>query len=538
MSVQTVTPALKAEKKLFFPFGVLVAAIDPESPAGEALQPGDVITLIEDDEIRSAETFEAKVAALAAGPKLSLTVARGREIFTIDRDVVAKPKPRELAAAFAAVGEPLLRLDTGGHQANKNIAFTPDGGQLVSASNNKVIRVWDLATGTTVRTLRGEAGPALRARCTPWRLSPTANGWRRGDGRTTEANTAKFRCGDIRLYDFASGELKALLKGHENVVASLAFSPDGTKLISGSFDRTAILWDIQDKKLLHRLKGHTDDIYAVGFTPDGEHAVTGAYDRDLRLWRVADGTEIARMTGHSAQVQSLAVARDGTIASGDRAGEIRLWDGRTGAYLRTLANQKTMVGSLSFSSDGRKLLSTCGQGHPCEDRVFEVSTGHQIADHQIDENIVLASAFSPDGRWAATGGGDNEEIHVWDPKSGARRKGPDGAPLSLAGTGQPVWAAGFSADGRQIGWGNVWERRSPIARGPLQFALALPQGKDTLGAPHALDRRRGRASAAPSPAMVSGRWPIARAAPLATMPFSHQAGRSHRRLHRARLNRW
>ena len=87
--------------------------------------------------------------------------------------------------------------------------------------------------------------------------------------------------------------------------------------------------------------------------------------------------------------------------------------------------------------------------------VYDVASGKEIATYTGHDNIVLATAFSPDGRWAATGGGDNNEIHLWDPHSGKPRPGPDGKPLRLAGQGQTVWAAGFSADGRRIGWGNV-----------------------------------------------------------------------------------
>ncbi len=110
-------------------------------------------------------------------------------------------------------------------------------------------------------------------------------------------------------------------------VNRLAFSPNGSRLISGSADHTTILWDTgslsgagtgigadsrrAEPKLLHRLEGHKDAIYAVGFSPDGSRAVTGSDDHDLRLWRVADGKEIARMTSHGDQVASLAVAPDG-----------------------------------------------------------------------------------------------------------------------------------------------------------------------------------------------------------------------------------
>ncbi len=392
-----------------------------------------------------------------------------------------------MAGAGAAAEErPILQLDTGGHMASINtIAFTPDGRQLVSASDDKTIRVWDLASGKTVRTIRGESAPGDAGKVYAMALSPDGK-WLAAGGWTDD--------NEIRLYEFASGKLVALLKGHADVVLGLAFSPDGSKLISGSFDRTAIIWDtgIQagargtEPKLLHRLEGHKDDIYAVGFSPDGSRAVTGSFDHDLRLWRVADGKEIAHMTGHGDKMYSIAVAPDGTIASGDWSGEIRLWDGRDGRFLRVLARQGTTVGSLSFSPDGKLLLSGVGSA-PTNCHVYDTASGKEIVTYTGHDNKVIATAFSPDGRWAATGGGNNEEIHLWDPHSGKSRPGPDGKPLRLAGQGQPVWTAGFSADGRRIGWGNAVQQDDPMhGYGPVQQALTLPLGEGALGAPVAL----------------------------------------------------
>jgi uncharacterized caspase-like protein len=100
---------------------------------------------------------------------------------------------------------------------------------------------------------------------------------------------------------------------------------------------------------------------------------------------------------------------------------------------------------------------------------------------------VVATAFSPDGRWAATGDGGNNEIHLWDPYSGKPRPGPDGKPLRLAGQGRAVWAAGFSADGRRIGWGNsVRDGWTVNDYGLPGQALTLPLGEGALGAPIAL----------------------------------------------------
>jgi WD40 repeat protein/uncharacterized caspase-like protein len=404
---------------------------------------------------------------------------------------------------------PLPMLDTGGHMALiRSIAFTPDGRQLVSASEDKTIRVWDLASGKTVRTIRGESTPAQGGKVYVMALSPDGK-WLAAGGVLDKSWASFPCCGDIRLYKFASGKLVALLKGHMVVVGGLAFSPDGSKLISGSFDGTAILWDtgslssagtgipagarVAEPKLLHRLEKHTAEIYAVGFSHDGSRAVTGSYDHDLRLWSVADGKEIAHMTGHVAGVHSLAVAPDGTIASGDLSGEIRLWDsgpgvgasGRDGRFVRILARQGTLVGSLSFSPDGKLLLSGVGSV-PTNCHVYDIASAQEIVTYTGHDDAVVATAFSQDGRWAATGGGANEEIHLWDPHSGKPRPGPDGKPLRLAGQGQAVIAAGFSADGRRIGWGNGLALKSINNRGPLRQALTLPLGEGALGAPVAL----------------------------------------------------
>lgn len=96
-----------------------------------------------------------------------------------------------------------------------------------------------------------------------------------------------------------TGKLITRLKGHTNIVLSLAFSPDGNRLISGSNDNSAILWNVGDHNLVHRLTGHTLRVSAVAFTPDGARAVSASDDSTLRLWRVTDGRLIAEIRGHT-----------------------------------------------------------------------------------------------------------------------------------------------------------------------------------------------------------------------------------------------
>jgi len=387
-------------------------------------------------------------------------------------------------ARAGADERPILQLDSGGHTALiRGLAFTPDSKFIVSAGEDKVIRVWDWRKGVTVRTIRGQSEPGNEGKIYAVALSPDGRWLAVGGWMHPEC---AGRCGDIRLYNFASGELKALLEGHRNKVLGLAFSPDSRKLISGGGDFNAIIWDVGEAKPLRRLEGHRGDIYAVGFTPDGLRAVTGSEDNTLRLWQVADGALLKEMTGHREKIFSLAVSpRDGSIASGGDSGEIRLWDGKTGASLKVLTQQDYSVASLRFSPDGRLLLSTCGyEGCELTQRIYDVSSGKELTAYTKHDNSVIASAFSPNGGLVATGGGDPFSIQVWDPQTGETK-------AVLKGAGRSSWAAGFSGDGRSIAWGNTRERDDPIDRGPFEIALRLPAADTALAQPEPITSQEG-----------------------------------------------
>jgi WD40 repeat protein len=384
--------------------------------------------------------------------------------------------------AALAQAEPVLMLDSGGHTSLvAAVIFSADGKQLISAGHDKVIRVWDWQSGRTVRSIRGQVSPGDEGRI--FTMAVTAGGGRLAvAGQLTTPGGGRQQ---IRIYNFATGELVRVLAGHTRNITALAFSPDGTRLVSASQDRSAILWDLERGRPVRRFEGHKEEVTAVSFTADGAHLITASLDRTLRLWSVPDGRQIVEMTGHAEKLSALAVSPTGnTVASGSYDGEIRLWDQRSGRPLRTLGNQRgAQVGTLRFSPDGRWLLSTCGGGISCAGQpqyIWDVAANRAIQGYIKHDNVVFAAAFSPDGRFVATAGGNNNEIHVWDPLTAATKQ-------VLRGTGAPVWATGFAATGSAIAWGQTWVTHDPAGGyGPLSYRLNLPQPGRVLGRPESL----------------------------------------------------
>nr|VFJ62338.1 MAG: WD40 repeat [Candidatus Kentron sp. FW] len=379
---------------------------------------------------------------------------------------------------------PQLVIDTGGHKAMiRDVIFTPDGRQLISVSNDKTIRIWDTGSGELVRTLRGQTGAGHEGKLYAGALSPDGRWLAVGGllaGSSREQKTA------IRLIDLEAppDAPLQLLKGHGNAIASLAFSPDGKRLLSGSgvSDLSARLWDVESGKTLKVLSGHTGEIYAVAFSPDGERLVTGSYDKTLRLWD-KDGNPIKVLAGHTDKVRAAAFTPDGKyLLSGSDDQTIRLWDAGTGAFIQQLAEQDSRVSSLAISPDGKKMLT--GHSRTIAERVnhvFAIPSGKRLLRFTEHKNIVLATAISPDAQkptLAATGGGSAMEIYLWDLATGEIRH-------KLVGKGNPIWSVGFARDGGSLAWGkeqNIpdWSKML-FNKGPLQHHFQLRRAAGWTG---------------------------------------------------------
>jgi len=389
--------------------------------------------------------------------------------------------------AFGAIAcadeKPILTINPGGHTAMvRELIFTPDGRELISAGDDKVIRIWDVETGELNRTLRGQIGAGPEGKIFAAALSP--------DGRTLAVGGYGIASnyGTIRIFDLASGEVLGVLKGHTNVIQALAFSPDGRYLVSGSKAHTVRLWKVDHPNKFGRpdssgtgrpdssgkLKGHTDRVYGVAFTPDGKRVVSASYDNTLRLWRVSDGSLIRKMKGHTDNVFCVATSPNGRwIASGSDDHTIRLWRADTGEFVKILGKHNYAVCTISFSPDSRSLVSVGGNtGSDYQARVWSAPDGELLTTYDKHDNSVAASAWHPGGELVATAGGHNNDIYVWSPNTVASPLSGDtvagrssAATLAgqshaatfkhhIVGKGLRVWGVAFSKDGRQIAFGN------------------------------------------------------------------------------------
>jgi WD40 repeat protein/serine/threonine protein kinase len=277
----------------------------------------------------------------------------------------------------------------------------------------------------------------------------------------------------VKIWDSATGKELFTLKCPEGPVFSVAFSPDGQRLASDGGDGTVKIWDRATGKELLALKGPRGAGCSVAFSPDGRRLAGGGGDGAATVWDSATGKVLVSVqAGRAGLMCAVAFSPDGRrLASGSRGGTVKIWDSATGKELLALTGPGRPVATVAFSPDGRRLAADVGS----QVRVWDSATGKELLALKGHNNAgVNAVAFSPDGLRLASGSAD-KAVRVWDSATGKEL-------ACLKGHGSAVSSVAFSPDGQHLASGSedgtvkIWDRttgKDPFSiagTGPVAFS--------------------------------------------------------------------
>ena len=384
---------------------------------------------------------------------------------------------------------------------------------------------------TLARTHAERAEDTTKAKAEELRHTLYVNSIQLADAKYREGNIGHVRAlldacpEDLRGWEwrrlaYVSDQPCMTLRGHDDIVYSVALDPEGKRIISGSQDGTVKVWDADTgaelKSLQHgstvwsvafnqltgRLVSGGDEVKVwdmntgaelitipgpkrgivscVAFSPDGRFVFSGGGDTTFTAREVTTGAQAMTFKGHTDGVCSMAVSPDGTrIVSGGADNMIRVWNTTTGDELMMLEGHRHMIISLAFSPDGKRIVSGSMDNTM---RLWDASTGAELMIARGHGRPVDSVAFSPDGSRVASGSRDTM-IKIWDVATGDEL-------MTLRGHGYGVGSVAFSPDGKRIisgGWDNtvkVWDvtfqRESTrlLEHGAAVYSVAFsPDGK-------------------------------------------------------------
>ena len=311
--------------------------------------------------------------------------------------------------------------------------FSPDGKKIVTvtASQSNAAKIWDVLTGQCLHTLKGHTGWVLSAAFSP-------------DGKkivtASYDNTAK-------IWDASTGECLHTLEGHAGRVSSAVFSPDGSKIVTASDCDAAKIWDALTGQCLQTF-GHICNVHSAVFSPDGKKIVTASWDNTAKIWDVLTD-QCHTLAGHTGGVCSAAFSPDGNkivTASWDRTA--RIWDVLTGLFV-SLSDHTDSVLSASFSSDGNMIVTASLDNTA---KIWDALTGLCLHTLEGHTNGVSSAVFSPDGSKIVTASADRT-VKIWDVLTGNCLQ-------TLRGLTRVVstehLSAAFSFDGKKIVTGSQY----------------------------------------------------------------------------------
>jgi WD40 repeat protein len=251
--------------------------------------------------------------------------------------------------------------------------------------------------------------------------------------RTPAANSAfeDIRAADVQL---------EVLSGHDGIVVSVAYSPDGTRIVTASLDKIPRIWDARTGVQLAVLSGHSSNVNCAAYSPDSTRIVTASDDKTARIWDARTGAQLAVLAAHENRVSTAAYSPDGSrIVTGSLDKTARIWDARTGVQLAVLSGHDDRINSAAYSSDGNHIV-TASEDKTA--RIWDARRGVQLAVMSGHEDAVISAAYSPDGTHIVTASRD-KTARIWDARTGVQL-------AALSGHVGIVYSAAYSPDGTHI----------------------------------------------------------------------------------------
>jgi WD40 repeat protein/DNA-binding Xre family transcriptional regulator len=314
--------------------------------------------------------------------------------------------------------------------------FSPNGQLLVTGIDNEVY-VWQIAESRLVLTCKGHTAWVQSLAFSP-------------DGRLVASGSHDHT---VRVWNVETGQCIKTLREHTSGIHAIAFSPDGKTLVSGSDDYTTRIWRVETWECVHCLRGHTDRVVFVAFTPDGQALVSGSHDQTIKVWDTGTGQCLRVLETDIRWALSVSLSPNGqTLATAGDDAVVKLWALATGECIGTLTNSTSPVWAVAFSPDGQQLATGSEDGIV---KMWDVSTGECLHAYQEHTQRVWLIAFSADGR-SLMSVSEDQMLKLWDAHSGQCLR-------TLDGYSNWVLAIAFSSDGRMLASGSedqcvrVWD---------------------------------------------------------------------------------
>ena len=260
----------------------------------------------------------------------------------------------------------------------------------------------------------------------------------------------------IKIRNLRTKEIIYTLSGHTGYVYSVAISPDGQTLTSGSADQTIKVWNLKTGKLLRTLSGHTGDVYSVAISRDGQTLVSGSKDKTIKVWNLKTGELVRTLIGTQLEegVSDVAISPDGQTLSSSNIYDINVWNLVTGELRRTFGGHIEAVSAIAISRDSKILASSSPDGTA---KLWNLETGELLNTFPHASRLpngslsggVYAVAISPNGRILVSGSGGNENtIKLWNVRTGELIR-------TLEGHSKTIFALAISPDGQTIYSGSL-----------------------------------------------------------------------------------